>query len=90
MSQLKLQETEGSGNAPGCLLQRVAEDREAYAVSYRAAHTMTDVLKEELLHRLNSKLFPKEETFSKEGWANVQARNLGYIKALKEVIELLP
>lgn len=89
MSQLKLMETEGSGKAPGCLLQR-AEDREAYAVSYRAAHTATDVLKEELLHRLNRKLFPKDEDFAKEGWETIQAKNLGYIKALKEVIELLP
>ena len=89
MSQLKLQEIKKKAGVPGCLKQR-AEDSELYAESYRAAHTATDIIKEELLHRLHRKLFPADETFAKEGWANVQAKNLGYIKALKEVIELLP
>ena len=52
--------------------------------------SVTDVIKEELLARLQSKLFPKGDSFLMPGWANKQAHDIGYIKALKEVIELLP
>ncbi len=74
---------------PGCLIAR-ASDKEAFKKSYPTVAHVTNVLKEELLARLQERMFPKEESFTLPGWESRQAKNVGYIKALKEVIELLP
>jgi len=74
---------------PACLVQR-SSNPEEYRTSYHSIAHVTDTLKEELLARLNTKLIPSDRVFELPGWKERHAKDIGYIKALKEVIELLP
>ena len=90
MSKVSLELSPKKDNAgvPACLKQRAKSDK--FDASYHSVAHVTDVIKEELLARLNSKLFPKEESFAMPGWESRHAKDIGYIKALKEILELLP
>jgi hypothetical protein len=85
---LAADKTKGAG-VPASLAQR-APDKEAFKASYNGVAHVTNILKEELLSRMQTKMFPKDDEFNTPGWENKQARNIGYIKALREVVELLP
>lgn len=74
---------------PACLVQR-SKDKDAFRKSYHASHVVTDVIRDEILMRLEAIMFPKEEAFSKSGWDYRQAKNIGRMKAYKEILELLP
>ena len=80
---------EGEPTIPACILQRV-KDKDAYRKSYHSIHATTDPIKDEALSRLNTKLMPKEDSINEAGWEARQAYNLGYIKAMKEMIDMLP
>ena len=91
MSKLELTYTETTaGEAmPACLAQR-AENTDEFRKSYHTVTHVTDVIKAEVLARLNKKLLPKEESFALPGWAERHAKDIGYVKAMKEFLDLLP
>jgi len=74
---------------PSCLTQRAA-DKESYRNGYHAVHHITDAIRDEVLSRLNAKLVPRDIDFNVPNWDVHQAKELGYAKALREVLELLP
>lgn len=88
--RLKLVEVEErEDSVPACLTQR-AESKEEFRKSYHTVHHITDVIKEEVLQRVNSRLIPKETDFLEPEWAIRHAKEIGYIKAMRDLLELLP
>ena len=84
---LQLKDT-GEPSLPAKLLGR-AKDGEKFKESYYGVTHVTDVIKDEVLARLQSNLFTKTAAYD-SGWEVREADRHGYIRALKEVLELLP
>jgi len=86
MKYYRLVEERDEIQVPACLF-RHCKDKEKFPDEYESVAFVTDVIKEELLSRMNKALFPdKEDSLDKESLMY----NMIYVKTLKELISLLP
>ncbi len=79
-------------NLPSCLSNRV-KDKRAYEQYYNEGSTraIRKVLAEELMSRIEQacKESESKEKFDLPAWMEYQASNIGYRRALRELIRLL-
>jgi len=87
MRTYKLIEVEDDNESvPSCLLAR-CEDPKKFAEQFQSVSFVTDLIKEELLHRINQEM----DALNSDGVSDASLlRAAQFIKNMKEVLLLLP
>jgi len=91
MNTVELITKHRESEVPSCLVIGMDDsEKEEFKKSYLATSYITDKIRDEVLRRLNDSLFPKKEGLLHPNWEIENRERMGYVRCLKEMLEILP